>query len=64
MTYDYPTRAAWVDELGPGPAPEVRYDLCTAHAASFSVPQGWTRTDRRSVVDAAAADDTPVPAPS
>jgi hypothetical protein len=65
MTYDYDSRAAWVDDLAEVPSP-AGYDLCAAHARAFSVPQGWTRSDRRRRAGAvaAAADDAPVAAPS
>jgi hypothetical protein len=64
MTYDYAGRTAWVDDLAEVQAP-AGYDLCTAHARTFSVPQGWTRSDRRAMAGAARADDdAPVAAPS
>ncbi len=56
MTYDYGGRTAWVDDLAEIPSP-AGYDLCTPHAGSFSVPQGWTRSERRALAGAAAADD-------
>jgi len=63
MTYDYRSRTAWVDDLAEVPLPEG-YDLCSPHTRAFSVPQGWTRSDRRAGVVATAADDVPVAAPS
>ena len=46
MTYDYSSRAAWLDDLEDETDPN-QYDLCPAHAERLSVPQGWARTDRR-----------------
>lgn len=46
MTYDYATRAAWIDRLDEDASP-AGYDLCDHHAESLGVPSGWTRTDRR-----------------
>ena len=64
MTYDYASRTAWVDDLTEVESP-AGYDLCTAHARAFSVPQGWTRSDRRAAAGPARADsDAPVAAPS
>jgi hypothetical protein len=63
MSYDYNSRTAWVDDLA-----DLRvragYDLCSPHARAFSVPQGWTRSDRRAGAVATAGDDVPVAAPS
>ena len=61
MTYDYGSRTAWVDDLAAVPLPEG-YDLCAPHAQAFSVPRGWTRSDRRAAGAAPAVDDAPVPA--
>lgn len=64
MTYDYGTRTAWLDDLAEIASP-AGYDLCTPHARAFSVPQGWTRSDRRAAArPATAGDDVPVAAPS
>jgi len=64
MTYDYASRTAWVDDLAEIASPAA-YDLCTAHARAFSVPQGWTRSDRRAAMRPARADDdAAVAAPS
>jgi hypothetical protein len=64
MTYDYGTRTAWLDDLTEIASP-AGYDLCTPHARAFSVPQGWTRSDRRAAArPATAGDDVPVAAPS
>lgn len=63
MTYDYAGRTAWVDDLSEVALPQG-YDLCTPHARGFSVPQGWTRSDRRRGAVATAGDDVPVAAPS
>jgi hypothetical protein len=63
MTYDYASRTAWVDDLAEAALPEG-YDLCAPHALAFSVPLGWTRTDRRAGNVATAGDDVPVAAPS
>ena len=63
MTYDYDRRTAWVDGLADAP-PTAGWDLCAAHARAFSVPQGWTRSDRRAGTVATADDDVPVAAPS
>jgi hypothetical protein len=49
MTYDYAARTAWLDGLDPDALPSG-YDLCTTHADGLGVPQGWTRTDRRTSV--------------
>lgn len=46
MTYDYSSKAAWLDDLEHETDPN-QYDLCPAHAQRLSVPQGWVRTDRR-----------------
>jgi len=46
MAYDYSGRTVWLDDLEPEVDPNL-YDLCPAHADRLSVPQGWTRTDRR-----------------
>lgn len=46
MTYDYSSKAAWLDDLADEPDPN-QYDLCPAHADRLAVPQGWARTDRR-----------------
>jgi hypothetical protein len=62
MTYDYDGRMAWVDDLAAAPPP-AGCDLCTPHAGSFSVPQGWTRSDRRTTgAGVRADDDAPVAA--
>ena len=63
MTYDYGDRTAWVDDLAEVALPQG-YDLCFPHARAFSVPQGWTRSDRRAGAVATAGDDVPVAAPS
>lgn len=63
MTYDYGGRMAWVDDLTDVPAP-AGYDLCAAHAGAFSVPRGWTHSDRRATGAGAAHEDAPVAAPS
>jgi hypothetical protein len=46
LTYDYANRTAWVERLNDEAHP-MRYDLCTAHADSMRVPQGWALQDRR-----------------
>jgi Protein of unknown function (DUF3499) len=56
MTYDYGRRTAWVDDLTEIESP-AGYDLCGAHATSFSVPQGWTRSERRTLAGRRGADD-------
>jgi hypothetical protein len=48
LTYDYRNQAAWLDRLAPEPHP-MTHDLCEAHAARLSVPQGWLLDDRRTV---------------
>ena len=64
MTYDYGSRTAWVDDLVEVPSP-AGYDLCPPHARAFSVPQGWTRSDRRAAAGPrAVVDDAAVAAPS
>ena len=65
MTYDYGRRTAWVDDLAELPSP-AGYDLCVVHARAFSVPQGWTRRDRRAVAVhlVITKDDAAVAAPS
>jgi hypothetical protein len=63
-TYEYAGRTAWIDDLSVVASP-AGYDLCTAHARAFSVPQGWTRSDRRAAAGPARADDdASVAAPS
>jgi hypothetical protein len=57
MSYDYASRTAWVDDLLEVRSP-AGYDLCGPHTTAFSVPQGWTRSDRRG-----ATGDTLVAAP-
>jgi hypothetical protein len=61
MTYDYGGRTAWVDDLVAVPSP-AGYDLCAPHAQAFSVPQGWTRSDRRATAAAPVDDDAAVAA--
>jgi Protein of unknown function (DUF3499) len=57
MTYDYASRTAWVDDLTEVSSP-AGYDLCGPHTAAFSVPRGWTRSDRRGGTgDQPQADD-------
>jgi hypothetical protein len=56
MTYDYGSRTAWVDDLFEVPSP-AGYDLCDPHTVAFSVPQGWTRRDRRGETDDTATED-------
>ena len=46
MTYDYASRAAWIDRLDEEQSP-AGYDLCDDHAQRLGVPSGWTRSDRR-----------------
>ena len=46
MFYDYDASTAWIEPLA-GEAHPAGYDLCAAHAERLSVPQGWTRADRR-----------------
>jgi len=46
LYYDYDASNAWVEQLAVEPYP-AGYDLCAAHAERLTVPQGWTRTDRR-----------------
>ena len=46
MTYDYSSRATWIDQLDEDSSP-AGYDLCDDHAEHLGVPSGWTRTDRR-----------------
>jgi hypothetical protein len=64
MTYDYTGRTAWVDDLSEVPSP-AGYDLCAAHTAAFSVPRGWTRSDRRGgTADTTPDDEALVSAPA
>jgi len=46
MTYDYSSKATWLDDLAHEPDPN-QYDLCPSHADRLAVPQGWHYTDRR-----------------
>ena len=46
LFYDYDASTAWLEVLAPETHP-AGYDLCGAHAERLSVPQGWTRADRR-----------------
>lgn len=46
LSYSYPERLVWVDDLTPDGHPMV-HDLCEHHATSLSVPKGWERHDRR-----------------
>jgi hypothetical protein len=46
LTYDYANRTAWVEPLGSDAHP-MQYDLCTNHADTLRVPNGWALQDRR-----------------
>jgi hypothetical protein len=46
LTFDYATRAAWLDDLDDDHDPHA-YDLCADHAERLTVPRGWTCDDRR-----------------
>jgi len=46
FVYDYQARTTWLDRLA-GERHPMAYDLCTAHADTFSVPRGWRLVDRR-----------------
>jgi hypothetical protein len=48
LTYDYASRAAWLERLAPEPHP-MTHDLCNDHAARLSVPRGWRLEDTRRV---------------
>jgi len=62
MSYDYASRTAWVDDLSEVATP-AGYDLCAPHTAAFSVPRGWTRSDRRGAAgESAPEDDAATPA--
>lgn len=50
MTYNYPERAVWVDDLSRVATPGSDYALCAAHADRMSAPVGWTLADRRKAV--------------
>jgi hypothetical protein len=49
LTYDYGSRAAWLDRLSPEAHP-MTHDLCDQHGGRLSVPQGWRLEDRRMIV--------------
>jgi hypothetical protein len=64
MSYDYAGRTAWVDDLSEVPTP-AGYDLCGPHTTAFSVPRGWTRSDRRGETGGTAPEnDALVAAPA
>ena len=46
LTYDYASRTAWVEHLNDEAHP-MRYDLCSDHADTLTVPVGWALQDRR-----------------
>ncbi len=50
MTFSYPARAVWVDDLSASISPGADYPLCGAHADRLSPPVGWTLADRRTTV--------------
>ncbi|MFQ5966376.1 MAG: DUF3499 family protein [Acidimicrobiia bacterium] len=50
MSYSYPARAVWLDDLAGSVEPGSDYALCGAHADSLSPPMGWTLADRRTSV--------------
>ena len=54
LTYDYASRTAWVELLNDEAHP-MRYDLCSGHADTLTVPQGWALQDRRLRYPAALA---------
>jgi hypothetical protein len=47
MSFDYPERSVWLNELEDGVA--GGYVLCGRHADRLTPPLGWTLTDRRNV---------------
>lgn len=48
MSFDYPNRAMWLNDIEGLPEPGAGYLLCALHAARMSAPVGWTLSDRRS----------------
>lgn len=46
LSFRYATRQVWVGDLVTG-EDRSRYDLCDLHAATTTVPRGWTRVDER-----------------
>ncbi len=56
MTFDYPSRAVWLEDLEVDPAEAGGYALCTNHGDRLSPPLGWTLTDRRNVTRLFAPD--------
>jgi uncharacterized protein DUF3499 len=58
LLYDYRERTTWLEPLAAEAHP-MAYDLCDAHAARFTVPQGWRLEDRR----AAFPDEEPAYTP-
>ena len=46
LAYHYGQSQVWLEDLLPERDPHS-YDLCEAHAARLSVPQGWHLDDRR-----------------
>lgn len=55
MSFDYPERAVWLEDLSSSPA-GPGHALCVNHADRLSPPLGWTLTDRRSVTPLFAFD--------
>lgn len=49
LAYDYGRAHVWIDDLLDERDPHA-YDLCDAHAARVTVPQGWQLRDRRVAV--------------
>jgi hypothetical protein len=48
MSFDYSSRAMWLDDIPADGDPGSAYPLCAVHAVRMSPPLGWTLTDRRS----------------
>jgi len=59
LSFRYATKEVWLLDLSVEADPSL-YDLCPHHADALTVPNGWTRVDQRSSVEApvepAAAD--------
>lgn len=46
MTFSYPDRVVWLDDLDEAPTPGV-YAMCEEHAGRLTPPVGWKLVDRR-----------------
>lgn len=48
MSFSYPDRAVWLDDLTEPVVKGVAYPMCEEHAGRLTPPVGWTLVDRRS----------------